>query len=99
MENEKNLEILIDMNGKKNENLLGKSLFSKCTVCRKIKREALKRYNLMDKTKFIKKEQNKFFRCKKYSPKKKKNFVTVNEIGVEVAADNIFGITKEFTLL
>ena len=53
----------------------------------------------MDKTKFIKKEQNKFFRCKKYSPKRKKNFVTVNEIGVEVAADNMFGITKEFTLL
>ena len=53
----------------------------------------------MDKTKFIKKELKKFLRCKKYSPKRKKNFVTVNEIGVEVAADNIFGITKEFTLL
>ena len=97
MENEKNLEILIDMNGKKNENLLGKSLFSKCTVCRK-KKEALKRYSLMDKTKLNKKTK-KILRCKKYSPKRKKNFVNVNEIGVEVAADNIFGITKEFTLL
>ena len=62
------------------------------------KREALKRYSLMDKTKLNKKTK-KILRCKKYSPKRKKNFVTVNEIGVEVAADNIFGITKEFTLL
>ena len=52
----------------------------------------------MDKTKLNKKTK-KILRCKKYSPKRKKNFVPVNEIGVEVAADNIFGITKEFTLL
>ena len=42
----------------------------------------------MDKTKLNKKTK-KILRCKKYSPKRKKNFVTVNEIGVEVAADII----------